>query len=162
MHRIDTPSATTDKKFTEGSPTGGIPATVVSDDWLNDVQENICKAIELSGITLVKGDATQLYQAILNLAKVSDTAFTMPGHVDFPNGFQLRYLRFSLGASVSTSQSVMFDKAFTNGMLFAIPVPDNAAANQIGVSDFAKGSVTVNKGNGDTVARTGIVIAGGY
>lgn len=66
MHRIDTPSATTEKKFTEGSPSGGVAATVVSADWLNDVQENICYVIEQRGFTLVKGDKTQLLQAILS------------------------------------------------------------------------------------------------
>lgn len=64
MHRIDGPSATTDHKFTEGSPSGGIPATVVSDDWLNDVQENICKVIEGASIALEKGNPNQLLLAI--------------------------------------------------------------------------------------------------
>lgn len=64
MHRIDVPSATADHKFTEGSPSGGIPATVVSDDWLNDVQENICKVIEGASIALVKGNPDQLLLAI--------------------------------------------------------------------------------------------------
>lgn len=68
MHRVDTPSATVDHKFTEGSPAGGVPATVVPAVWLNDVQENICKAIELAGITLVKGSYSQLYNAISAIA----------------------------------------------------------------------------------------------
>ena len=64
MHRIDGASATADHKFTEGSPSGGIPATVVTDDWLNDVQENICKVIEGASIALVKGNPDQLLLAI--------------------------------------------------------------------------------------------------
>jgi hypothetical protein len=71
MHRIDEPSATADNLFTEGSPTGGVPATVVSDDWLNDLQENVCRAIEQAGITLVKGDYSQLGAAISALATTS-------------------------------------------------------------------------------------------
>lgn len=66
MHRIDSQSATNDKKFTEGSPSGGVPATVVTASWLNDVQENICYVIEQRGLPLVKGDKTQLLQAILS------------------------------------------------------------------------------------------------
>jgi hypothetical protein len=68
MHRIDVPSATPDNKFTDGSPSGGVPATTVPADWLNDLQENVCHAIEQAGITLVKDDETQLYDAIIALA----------------------------------------------------------------------------------------------
>ena len=31
--------------FTEGSPSPLVAATVVTDDWLNDVQENIAQAV---------------------------------------------------------------------------------------------------------------------
>jgi len=71
MHRIDAESATPDDKFTEGSPVGGVPATVVTAAWLNDVQENLAAFIEAAGITLVKGDQTQLldaFQALLTSA----------------------------------------------------------------------------------------------
>lgn len=64
MHRIDGPGATIDNLFTEGNPTLGIPATEVSDDWLNDVQEEIANLIEDQGIVLVKGDQTQLLEAV--------------------------------------------------------------------------------------------------
>ena len=66
MHRIDANSATPEKKFTEGSPSGSVPATVVTADWLNDVQENICYVIEQRGLVLQKGDKTQLLQAIIS------------------------------------------------------------------------------------------------
>ena len=62
MHRIDSPGATPDKNFTEGDPTVPTPATVVSADWLNDVQENICRALEANGIVLEKGNYGQLTQ----------------------------------------------------------------------------------------------------
>lgn len=64
MHRIDSPGATIDNLFTEGNPSLGIPATEVSDDWLNDVQEEISNLIENQGITLVKGQQDQLEAAI--------------------------------------------------------------------------------------------------
>lgn len=70
MHRIDTPSATVDHKFTEGSPTGGVPATTVSDDWLNSVQEEIAHVVEASGGTLDKNNNGQLWTAIQGLASV--------------------------------------------------------------------------------------------
>lgn len=71
MHRIDGPGATVDNEFTEGDPVSAVPATVVTDDWLNDVQENICKVIEDAGITLVKGDDTQLKLAIAAMISAS-------------------------------------------------------------------------------------------
>ena len=74
MHRIDGPGATVDNRFTDGDPIGGVPATMVTDDWANDVQENICKIIIDAGISLVKGDASQLKAAVAAMitASVSD------------------------------------------------------------------------------------------
>lgn len=67
MHRIDGPGAV-NNLFTEGDPSVPQMATVVTAPWLNDVQENITRAIEAAGITPVKGDYDQLRQAILLLS----------------------------------------------------------------------------------------------
>jgi len=64
MHRIDAPGFAPGNLFTEGNPSLSIPATEVSDDWLNDVQEEIVTVIEDAGITLVKGQQDQLKAAI--------------------------------------------------------------------------------------------------
>ncbi len=64
MHRIDAPGFAPGNLFTEGNPSLSIPATEVSDDWLNDVQEELTTVIEGVGITLVKGLQTQLQSAI--------------------------------------------------------------------------------------------------
>ena len=64
MHRIDHETATSDHKFTEGNPTIPVPATVVTDDWLNAVQEELVAAITGAGLELEKSDNTQLWQAI--------------------------------------------------------------------------------------------------
>lgn len=64
MHRIDGPGATVDNKFTEGDPVGGVQATVVTDDWLNDVQENIMAVLMAAGVTPTKGRAADLNDAI--------------------------------------------------------------------------------------------------
>lgn len=64
MHRIDA-SGHSSNLFTDGNPSGGIEATVVDDDWLNAVQEEIVNAIlTRAGITLVKGTNTQLATAL--------------------------------------------------------------------------------------------------
>ena len=78
MHRIDSSSATVDNLFTEGNPVTGTPATVVTDDWLNDVQENIAAFIESRGIALVKGDYNQLSQAIA-LSSYAGHFYTLNG-----------------------------------------------------------------------------------
>ena len=77
MHRIDAPGFAPGNLFTEGNPALGIPATEVSDDWLNDVQEEIVKVIEGQGITLVKGLQTQLETAILNMIGLGGTAIKL-------------------------------------------------------------------------------------
>jgi hypothetical protein len=46
------------------SDNGPGPASIVTDDWFNDVQENLCQFIEGAGITLVKGSYTQLAAAV--------------------------------------------------------------------------------------------------
>ncbi len=65
MFKIDSEGATVDNKFTEGDPALSVPATVVSDEWLNSVQAEIIKVIEENDITLNKLDETQLNQAII-------------------------------------------------------------------------------------------------
>ncbi|WP_236189303.1 hypothetical protein [Pseudomonas pharyngis] len=64
MHRIDGPGATVDKKFTDGDPVGGVPATVVTDEWLNDVQENIMAVLSAGGVAPTKGRAADLLDSI--------------------------------------------------------------------------------------------------
>ena len=67
MHRIDAPGFAPGNLFTEGNPALNIPATEVSDDWLNDVQEEIVTVILGQGISLVKGQQDQLQTAILDM-----------------------------------------------------------------------------------------------
>ena len=64
MHRIDSYGATADNLFTDGDPGIPVPPTVVKDDWLNAVQEEIVHVIEDAGIPLDKSDNRQLAQAI--------------------------------------------------------------------------------------------------
>ena len=78
MHRIDGSGAIAER-FTEGSPSTGQQATVVTAAWLNDVQEAIAYVIEEQGLALAKGDATQLSDAIVAL--VSGAVGTPDGGV---------------------------------------------------------------------------------
>ncbi|HEY1035534.1 MAG TPA: tail fiber domain-containing protein [Pseudoxanthomonas sp.] len=67
MHRIDGAGATIDNKFTEGNPTTGIQATVVTADWANAVQEEIANVIEGAGVVLNKAQNNQLALAISSM-----------------------------------------------------------------------------------------------
>jgi hypothetical protein len=73
MHRIDTPTAQTDKfgagknGFTNGDPSTGRKSTDLNSDMWDAVQEEICNAIEKSGATLNKSEHDQLYKAIVKL-----------------------------------------------------------------------------------------------
>lgn len=64
MHRIDGPGATEDNRFIEGSPTLGIPPTMVTADWANAVQEEVVSVIAGAGMALDKEDNGQLRDAI--------------------------------------------------------------------------------------------------
>ncbi len=73
MHRIDAPGFAPGNFFTEGNPSLSILATEVSDDWLNDVQEELTTVIEGQGIALVKGLQTQLQSAIFSMIGAGGT-----------------------------------------------------------------------------------------
>lgn len=64
MHRIDGPGATVDNRFTDGDPVAGTQATIVTDDWANDVQEELISVLTAGGIAPVKGVQDQLLKAI--------------------------------------------------------------------------------------------------
>lgn len=70
MHRIDTPTAQTDKfgagknGFTRGNPQTGVPATALDDDYFDTIQEEIARVIESTGVVLNKNNRAQLLAAI--------------------------------------------------------------------------------------------------
>jgi hypothetical protein len=75
MHRIDHPTAAPGGLFTIGDPIGGTAATIVTDDWLNSVQEEIVAVIDEAGIALSKPDSAQLLAAIESLIATRANAF---------------------------------------------------------------------------------------
>jgi hypothetical protein len=68
MHRIDGANHSSNL-FTEGPP-----GTQITDDWLNDVQENIAQFIVNMGIALSKGNAGQLEAAVAAKIVATPTA----------------------------------------------------------------------------------------
>lgn len=74
MYQIDNPTAAvalpastapgTPGFFTDGSPVGGVPATIVPAEWLNAVQQELINVIDAAGGTPTKNAFTQLATAI--------------------------------------------------------------------------------------------------
>ena len=50
--------------FVKPDPNTATPGTRVTQDWLNAVQEELANAVEGQGLTLDKGDRTQLLKAL--------------------------------------------------------------------------------------------------
>ncbi|OWF77952.1 hypothetical protein B4900_14915 [Yersinia rohdei] len=73
MHRIDTPTAQTDKfgvgknGFTRGNPQTGVPATALDDDYFDAIQEEVAGVVEATGVALDKSNRTQLLTALKKL-----------------------------------------------------------------------------------------------
>lgn len=64
MHRIDGPGAAPGGFFRAGDPSTGTPATTVTPEWCNSVQDEIAHVVEAAGIALDKTDNSQLLEAI--------------------------------------------------------------------------------------------------
>ncbi|EKN3596653.1 tail fiber protein [Yersinia enterocolitica] len=96
MHRIDTPTAQTDKfgagknGFTRGNPQTGVPATALDDDYFDAVQEELAGIVEAAGIVLDKTNRAQLLTAIqhlitLGIPDLEDASLTKKGIVKLSN-----------------------------------------------------------------------------
>lgn len=115
MHRIDAAGYAADNLFTDGNPSTGTPATVVDAAWLNDIQESLAQLIEAAGISLSKGDYTQLLKAIVT------------------KGMQGSY--FNIGTASGTADAITSSyspviTALTNGMtLYVRATSTNVSAS---------------------------------
>lgn len=119
MHRIDTPTATSDNRFTEGDPTIPVAATVVSADWLNAVQEELAAVITGAGLELDKADNAQLWEAVsraITAAQPGLATTTAPGLVQIGGGLTItaQGLLSVLAASVSQAGIVQLAAALSD------------------------------------------------
>lgn len=125
MHRIDAPGYAVGNTFTDGNPSTGTPATIVDAAWLNDVQENVAQVIEASGLTLSKGDYTQLLKAIVT------------------KGLQGNYFNVASAAGTADAITATFTPVVTalaNGMTLYVRA---AAANATTAPTFTPNSGTI-------------------
>ena len=164
MHRIDGPGATVDNKFTDGDPVGGIQATLVTDDWLNDVQENIMAVLAAAGIAPTKGRAADLKDAI----QVSTSGRLLAVKVFIANGtytptpgMRTAFVRAvgggggsaGLNATAATQYNVVGgggSAGYAESLLTAAAIGASQAVT-IGAGGTA-GGVGLNGGNGGTTS----------
>ena len=90
MHRIDGDGATVTGQWTEGNPSTGEPATEITDDWMNAIQNELEAVIVTGGgIALNKASNTQLLAALIvvvakYLIPESYTVGTVPAAASYP------------------------------------------------------------------------------
>jgi hypothetical protein len=156
MYRINTSTAAPGGLFTEGDPSGSIPATVVSAAWFNDVQEELIAILAAAGIAPAQATQTQVLAALRLLfadiggsagqrfkaaaAQAGDEAVTRDqGDGRFAALAGLATQKFKIAAGVAADEAVRVDqlatKAAKNGdaaQLFAVanPVANADAANK--------------------------------
>lgn len=121
MQRIDhatavgsppTPAAPgTPGYFTEGSP-GVTPATVVTDDWLNLVQEELMAIVLAASLTPSKTDSDQVLEAIQLLIGAGSIPGAIGGLGMTMNGSDLLHdIDFAAGAAVSADSTTVLRAA---------------------------------------------------
>jgi len=139
-HRIDTTGSTDDGKFDDGDPAAGEIGTVVNDDWLNMVQEEIINVVLEAGITLDKSKMDQLKNAILQLIgdQINSRSLTLDrfdvSHTDFQAAANKNDIElFQLAAKGLLQGFVLIlDESFAGGSISGYDV-------RVGVTgDFAK------------------------
>jgi len=116
MFKIDGAGATAQNTFTKGDPVNAIPATEVTDEWLNAVQGEMVKVVQGSGLTLDKANSTQLFQALALLTTrggfysdggTADTYVLTPTFTGFAPaayllGMQVRFMPANTNTGAST------------------------------------------------------------
>lgn len=145
MHRIDGPGATVDNKFTDGNPASSVPATVVTADWLTELQEEMLSILTAASIAPVKGDQDQVLTAIQAMIAASIPAVSTDGIAgSFAN---LKASASGLSAAVSITADALCVKnaAGQQKVLGAVAVtPSFANAGVNGLDVGVANSQTAN------------------
>lgn len=176
MHRIDGPTAAPGGLWTEGDPIGGVPATIVSDDYMNDLQENVMAVLTAAGVSPTKGRAADLLDSIkalttgkvLAIRQITSTGVYTPtpgtktcygfliGAGAAGGGAQSTATgntAAGIGGSAGSMAEFFFPVATLSGLLVTIGTGGlgvaNGAGNNGGQSTF--GPLTAPGGNGGAV-----------
>lgn len=160
MHRIDGPGATVDNKFTEGNPATAVPATDVTGDWLNDVQEELLSVLVAAGIAPVKGTQNQILLALRaagvfttppqfdNTTRAATTAF-MQRALGSYRGYQV-----VLGATTLTAANVgNIIQCNNTGYNITLPVASTVpSGGAIHFRGYTAGTVSIIRAGADGIS----------
>ncbi len=161
MHRIDT-SGNVDNRFHPGNPATGQQATLIDQDWLNAVQEEIVNVILAANIDLEKGTNDQLADAIVALIAgvVGDGSGAVPTtrQVSVAGGL------LTGGGNLAADRTIGLAKATTGEV--AAQVRDDVAVTPAGLAGLVSfstvgGAIIASLGNGRIVAFTATAGANG-
>ena len=161
MHRIDT-SGNVNNRFHPGNPATGQQATLIDQEWLNAVQEEIVNVILTANIDLEKGTNNQLAAAIVALIAgiVGDGSGAVPTTrlVSVSGGL------LTGGGNLAADRTIGLAKATTAEAAAQvrddIVVTPAALAGLVGFSTVG-GAIIASLGNGRIVAFTATAGANG-
>jgi len=112
MHKISGVGATAQNTFTRGDPATGLPATVVTQEWLNTMQAELAYIVEQAGLTLDAADDTQVKAAI--------DAMIASGLTSSKGSMLVTLSADQNLAATSAPQDLLFDSiAYSTGLLAA-------------------------------------------
>jgi hypothetical protein len=142
--------------FTNGSP-GVTAATIVDQDWLNAVQQEICNVITAANLTLSKTNQAQLLQAIQTLGRIRLTAqlnlyVTTTGNDANPGTSASPFLTMQAAANAAAN---LYD---TNGFSIIINVANGTYTAGVIVNRALVGGGNLNF-SGNTATPTSCVIS---
>lgn len=119
MDRINHSTATPDRKFTAGSAAGAIPATIMTAEWPNMVQEELVNLVLAAGLVLDPTDDTQLAQAVLALIAaqaitVAPASETVAGIVELATSEEALLLEATARAMTPATLGVVLTAALAH------------------------------------------------
>lgn len=174
MHRIDSPGAavalpqpaavgTTVGFWTAGDPGGGVPPTVLDQDWLNAVQEELLAVLTAASLNPTKANRAQVLAALRVLCAPQVVAFTANGTLTPPPGKTRALLRLWAGGG-SGGTTVNANSVASGGGggqfawgLFNITTPQAVTVGLGGAVNNAPGG---NGNPGGTTAVGALITAG--
>ena len=170
MHRIDGPTAAsalpvappvsgTPGYFTDGNPAAQVPATTVTSDWANTIQEEVSHVIESAGFTLDKSKNDQLTTAIdAKIQAAVDQQESAPTFVAQTNGYRIGadgYIEqwgiYNGTLPDEQNFSVTFNIAFPNECFGCTATVLNRSSSKIG--NVTAQEVSLNNGSATFFAQ---------
>lgn len=144
--------------FSDGNPATSVPATLVTQDWLNGVQEEIINVIEAASLTPSITDNTQLKTAIQDLitsavSGASGSPYDIAGGAGGSiNGSQVvLYTAVGRACTFTGCQAKMLT-APTAALTFTVTVNGTTVATINFAAGSASGAITFSSGTSFSAA----------